>query len=387
MPTPSAPNLLGIEDPRRAVGVLVAGSLAVALLVTANNYALLTGSGRAFTWQYWVISLSRGPEWLVVGPALLYLVRRIQAARLAGVARVAAYAAMAVGLHSATEVGHTALGVSIGEDLPFAPFYWESWKNSALHHLWLYCLVGAAIYGYDRHIESARLLETQREREVREARLESELARAQLHALRMQVHPHFLFNALSAAAALTKRDPTRARRVLVDLGELLRLALDTTDDEIPLRDELAVLDRYFRIEKARMGDRLRVEVDAGPDVLDALVPPLLLQPLVENAVKHGLAPLEEGGAVDIRATQDGDALAITVADTGRGHAAERPATARGGIGLENVRRRLDRLYGGAGALSLGERSGGGTVAVVRLPFRSARAVARSAPSVLDPTLP
>ena len=383
-PSPSAPDPTRL---RRAFGLLVAASAAFGLLVTANNFNLLTGSGRVFTWQYTVLSLSRGAEWLVVGPVFLYLVRRIQAARLTGVSWVGAYAAVAVGLHTATEVGHTALGVSIGEDLPFASFYWASWKNSALTHLISYCAVAAAIYGYDRHVESVRLLQTQREREVREAHLESELAQAQLHALRMQIHPHFLFNALSAAAALTKKDPSRARRVLVDLGELLRLALDTTDDEIALRDELAVLDRYFRIEKARMGDRLWVGVNVDPDVLDALVPPLVLQPLVENAVKHGLAPLEEGGAVEVRATREGNALVITVADTGRGLTTEPHTTAKGGIGLENVRRRLDRLYGGACALSLGERSGGGTVVVIRLPFRAARAVARSVPSVIEPTLP
>ena len=365
------------------------GSLGFGLLVIANNYALDVGAGGRFVWLEAVVSLSRGLEWIAVGPVFLYVVRRIQSTTLSGLPLVGAYVAAALLLHSATEVAHTGFAQSIGfgADLPFAQFYWSSWKNAGLFHLTSYCAVGAAVYGYDRQAEAVRLLKAQREREVREARLESELARAQLHALRMQVHPHFLFNALSAAAALTKKDPARARHVLVDLGELLRLALDTTDDEIPLRDELAILDRYVRIEKTRMGDRLRVDVDVDPGLLDALVPPLLLQPLAENAVKHGLAPLEEGGSVAVRATRDGDALTITVADTGRGLAAAPSTMAEGGIGLENVRRRLDRLYGGAGALSLDGRSGGGLVAVVRLPYRSSRTLAPPEASALAPTLP
>ena len=371
------------------MGFLLLGSLGLGLFVTATIFAQQMTAGREMTSVMAVMSLSRGSEWIVVGPVFFYAVRQIQSMSLTGAQRAGTYVAAALLLHSMTEVGHTLFAQSIGfgAELPFATFYRSSWLNSSLLHFPLYGMVAAAIFGYDMHVEAGRMLEAQREREVREAQLESELARAQLHALRMQVHPHFLFNALSAAAALTKKDPVRARHVLVDLGELLRLALDTTDDEIPLRDELEVLDRYLRIEKVRMGDRLRVEVDAGPDILDALVPPLVLQPLVENAVKHGLAPLEEGGSVEVHATQDGDDLVVTIADTGRGLAADRPATAEGGIGLENVRRRLDRLYGGAGALSLDSRPGGGLVAVVRLPCRSSRTPAPPEARSLAPTLP
>ncbi len=376
MPTPSfspppPATSLGVVSTRRAVALLVGGSTAYGLLVLALVYAGGLAPGVTLTREVVILSLSRGLEWIVVGPLLLVLYRRIQTSRLAGLPRVVAYALAAAALHTVTEVGHTAFAqgvVGYGDQLSFSEFYWSSWKNNALIHTICYVGLTGFVHGYDRHMEYLRIVEAYRAREVREAHLESELAQAQLHALRMQLNPHFLFNALSAAAALTKRDASRARRVLVDLGELLRLALDTTEEEVPLRDELVFLDRYLRIEQARMGGRLRVRIHVEDDALDILVPPLLLQPLVENAVKHGVAPLEEGGDVDLAAAQDGDHLVVTVRDTGRGLSTAAP-DARG-IGLENVRRRLDRLHGEAASLSLDSPPGGGLVATVRLPLRT-----------------
>lgn len=368
MPPPATPTFLSISRRRRAA-FLLAGSLVFGLLVLANNYVLTIAYDGTFTSREAILSFSRGAEWIVVGPALVAVLRRISAVGVSWLTRVGIYIGAAFVFHTLTEVAHTALAFAIGPASTMDPiaFYWGSWRNAALFHLISYAAVGGVMYGYDRHIQAIRLLEANRAREIREAHLESELAQAQLHALRMQLNPHFLFNALSAVAALTRQDPARARRVLVDLGELLRLALDTTEEEVPLRDELVFVDRYLRIEQVRMGGRLRVHVRVDPDTLDALVPPLLLQPLLENAIKHGVAPLEEGGNVDLASIREADELVVTVRDTGRGLSAG--ACSGRGIGLENVRRRLDRLHGPDATLSIESAPGRGLTATVRLPFR------------------
>jgi LytS/YehU family sensor histidine kinase len=158
-------------------------------------------------------------------------------------------------------------------------------------------------------------------------------------------------------------------RVLAGLGELLRHVLyGPGTHEVPLRDELAFVERYLAIERVRFGDRLRVEVEVEPGAMDAAVPNLLLQPLVENALKHGIAPRPDGGRVAVRARAAGAVLRVEVCDDG-GDLAGREAPAGRGLGLANTRARLDRLYGGRATLRVGGHAGG-TSAVVELPLRA-----------------
>ncbi len=208
-----------------------------------------------------------------------------------------------------------------------------------------------------------------RERAARAARLEVELARAQLQLLRMQLEPHFLFNTLHAIATLVHGQPDAAERMIVLLSDLLRRALRERDGhEVALREELAFLDRYLEIEHVRFPGRLHVARAIEDSALDALVPPLLLHPLVENAIRHGLSRRTEGGRMGLEARRRGTRLELRVWDDGAG-SADDPTTAGSGIGLANTRARLAQLYGANHAFDLRRGASGRTEVTVSVPFR------------------
>lgn len=207
------------------------------------------------------------------------------------------------------------------------------------------------------------------ERELHAAELETRLTEARLQALQMQLNPHFLFNTLNAISSLMHKDVEEADRMLILLSDLLRYALDSTSEqEVPLRQEIAFLDRYLQIQQARFGERLTVRQEIDPATLDALVPNLLLQPLVENALEHGLAPRARAGQVTLRAATRDGALELEVADDGVGLPADGRFTP--GIGLANTRARLDQLYGAGHRFILANAPGGGVVVSIRIPWRT-----------------
>lgn len=209
-----------------------------------------------------------------------------------------------------------------------------------------------------------------REREVRSALLEADLSRAQVQAIKMQVQPHFLFNTLHAINVLIKEDPAVATRMVTLLGDLLRHTLTRAAvAKVPLRSELDVLALYLDIERVRFPDRLTVTYDVADAALSALVPDLVLQPLAENAIKHGIGARTEGGTVWINARVEADTLILEVIDSGAGPAGDDRAPER--IGLSTVRARLERLYGSRQALTLERAPGGGCVARISLPFELA----------------
>lgn len=205
-----------------------------------------------------------------------------------------------------------------------------------------------------------------KERERRALAMETGLAKARLDALRMQLQPHFLFNSLNAVAELTHRDADRADEMIVALAAFLRLTLDTPGDvALPLARELEFTELYLHIERMRFGERLEIVKDIAPGALPGEVPPFILQPLVENAVRHGLSPAPAITRVVIRARRDGDALVLRVADNG---APKPESTVRERVGLSNVRERLDAVYGGKAALTY--RHENGFVVEIRIPFRA-----------------
>jgi two-component system LytT family sensor kinase len=206
--------------------------------------------------------------------------------------------------------------------------------------------------------------------EARAARLELGIADARLQALRMELNPHFLFNTLNAISGLVRRrENDAAVGMLARLGDLLRATLDRSlPQEITLDEEMALLQRYLDIEQARFGARLVVNVDVDPAVTDALVPTLICQPLVENAVRHGVARRSGPVAVNIRGSREGARLTLEVRDTGRGLGT---GPVLEGIGLSNTRARLNELYGESATLQLDDAPGGGTVATVSVPFHVA----------------
>jgi len=208
-----------------------------------------------------------------------------------------------------------------------------------------------------------------RRRELDTARLEADLAQAQLRALQMQLQPHFLFNTLHGIAMLTDSDPAAAETMAVKLAELLRATLRLRDvPEVPLRTELELLRAYLEIEETRFGDRLNATFAVPDDLLDAPVPSFLLQPIVENAVRHGVAPRVEAGNISIGAARDNGALVLSVEDDGPGFGAD-PFAAQG-VGLAATRDRLALRYGAAGSIRCEARSAGarGARVAIRIPL-------------------
>lgn len=219
-----------------------------------------------------------------------------------------------------------------------------------------------ALYGAGR-------LRAAREQEVRSAQLQSSLARAELRSLRLQLQPHFLFNALNTISATMYDDPAAADEMLDRLSELLRASLRTAQtDEVPLRAELEVLDAYLAIMRARFGDRLRVDLDVEPGVRDALVPSMILQPLVENAIRHGNVECVGHGHVALRAARHDGGLRLEVEDDGPGSPDE---VLDKGLGLSATAERLQLLYGGDAGFAAGNVAGGGFRVTARLPFKEA----------------
>ena len=208
-----------------------------------------------------------------------------------------------------------------------------------------------------------------REREWRAAELERRLAEARLQALQMQLNPHFLFNTLNAIAALMHQDVAAADRVVVRLSEMLRMALDSSStQEVPLRQELEFLSRYLDIETLRFGDRLEVSREIPPETLEALVPNLILQPLVENSIRHGIQPRTGPGCIQLLARRDGATLRLSVRDNGAG--SPTPLPSREGIGLTNSRARLHQLYGERQSLRLTPGADGGLTVEIELPYHT-----------------
>lgn len=212
--------------------------------------------------------------------------------------------------------------------------------------------------------EAARL-------QLQAAELRSLTAEARLHALRMELNPHFFFNALNAISGLVRRaDRDGAVAMIARLGDLLRVTLGRDAAQlVTLGRELECLDLYLDIERVRFEERLTFETDVPPLLHDALVPPLILQPLVENAVRHGIAPTVGGGTITVRARRDDDRLTLIVEDTGRGLRERR----RDGVGLSNTRARLAQLYGDAASVHIGSGRTGGAVVTLTFPYTPAGA--------------
>jgi signal transduction histidine kinase len=209
------------------------------------------------------------------------------------------------------------------------------------------------------------------QRQQQAEQLQARLVEARLEALSAQLDPHFLFNALNSIAEMVHRDADAADRMLVGVGELLRSSLDHRQRRVvPLREELRLLQHYLGIEKVRLGERLQLAWDVGPGLDGALVPPLVLQPLAENAIRHALAERLTPGRLEVQVRRDGGWLLLSVKDDGGGAKA---AGAGHGVGLANIRSRLECLYGQEHALALERCEDGGTCARLRVPLRLAPA--------------
>jgi len=289
--------------------------------------------------------------------------------------RVAIHVAAALATSVAFSVVSGTLGYALALERPDRSLI-EVIGASVLDWLPFQPLLYVGVLAIGLALETAR---RQRAVELGRARLEVQLAQAQLAVLSAQLQPHFLFNTLNAAVTLARQGDTAATaRVLVLLGDLLRRLLGRdAPHEIPLSEELGLLETYLEIQQVRFGDRLRVGWDIDDGVRAALVPQLVLQPVVENALEHGIARRARGGRIDIRAVRVGDAVRLTVRDDGGGLASDFAIEAGRGIGLRNTLERVRRLYGGDGDVRLARVGGDGddahTVTEVIVPFHTIEA--------------
>jgi two-component system, LytTR family, sensor kinase len=218
---------------------------------------------------------------------------------------------------------------------------------------------GAAMTLYERY----------QDRQMAATRLQAELSTARLQALRGHLQPHFLYNSLHSVAALARAgDTPGVVRLIAALSDLLRHVLDAGDHHATLREEVQIVERYLEIQRARFADRLEFTVDLAPDVADARVPLLIVQPLVENAVRHGLAPRVRGGSLSVRAFCDNGRTRIDVEDNGVGLPARWSLHDATGTGIRNLASRLAAEFGDAAALEVTPREGGGVRATVTLPY-------------------
>ena len=337
-----------------ALYAVVVTSVSAAFYITGNYRfdGVRMSFGRALGWQLAIYGM-----WAISAPAIAYAGRRwrIRRGRLANrwTAPLPGYMlayAVFVALHSVTYAWVTWL---VRPTAPDARPPFGSVANALMMERFpVNILLFWAIVGVLYAVEYARALQ---DRERVAGALEADLVRAQLHTLRAQLQPHFLFNALQSIATLIPREPASARRMTVQLADLLRSTLDRTGEQrVTLREELELLRRYLAIEQIRYADRLTIAYDVADDTLDCLVPDLLLQPLAENAVRHGIEPTPGAARLTIGARRSGDGLMIRVEDNGRGLPPGWTLAARSGRGLQMTARRLELLYGGEATLTVSD---------------------------------
>ena len=342
------------------------------LFFLSQSYIQQAYAGRPFEWKrllaVWMCSAYL---WALLTPMVLYLARRFPI-ELKNWRRGFLFHLPASVLFSLVEL----LGFVLVTPLVGLPWMRQTFTST-------YVAVFVIDFHWDLLTYWAILSITQvldyyrkyQERKLLASRLETQLAQAQLGALKMQLHPHFLFNTLNAIVVLVRKESNReAAEMLTGLSELLRHVLeDTGKQEVTLKQEIEFLERYLEIEQVRFRDRLRVRLAVHEETLDALVPNLILQPLVENAIRHGIGKSATAGFIEIGARHDGrETLTIEIRDDGQGFAPDALDSKNLGIGIANTRARLRGLYGDDQKLEFRTGEMGGAVASLTIPFRLRR---------------
>jgi signal transduction histidine kinase len=367
----NAPDLSGEHavPTRWIIAIGIGTAAALALAVSTQTYLSMLGHGHAYR-RILIWQLASWSYWAFVAP--LVLRRGAAAASRSGTAARVSLRLAALGI--VLMAAHATLAAQLAVwSQPFTPVETYSFSGALrsqspaliaidLLAYVLLLVVGGALAA---HYRAQRL-------ELRESRLEAELTRAQLHALRLEIEPHFLFNTLNSIAALIRlKDSRRALEMLVDLSQFMRASLDQSADKsvqlVPLSTEIEWVKRYVKLQQTRFGDRLDVRYEVDSESLDAQVPTLLLQPIVENALRHGAARQTQPCHVVVGASRERDRLKLWVADDGAGLPPDFDLDRHAGTGLRNIQSRLEHLYGGGAGLELRRGSGGGTLVSVRLP--------------------
>lgn len=325
-----------------------------ALEWTLSPMSGAVGSGAADmarTWlsRFWVFSVTAGT---MLATTLVVLNGAGRAGREnPAVAVVAIVAACVVAAVTRYAIGATPADEGAG----FMLLVFLSWLAAG----------AVLVAGYVFFLRGQAAQEAARAAQLRREALKTQSLAARLRLLQAQVEPHFIFNTLSNVRRLCQSDAAAGRAMLAQLARYLRAALPRMrENEARLADEIELVSAYLGVQKVRMGERLQVTVDVAAPLLEARIPSMMLATLVENAIKHGIAPLAEGGSIEVKATQGGGTLNLSVADTGRGFAAESGT----GVGLANIRARLAALYGERAALRLEGNAPRGVVATITLPM-------------------
>jgi len=366
---------------RRDVALIVGFWTFMAVLTAANGVLAPRGRGpQPGLASPVAIAFIGSYLWAALTPPIFWLSGRLTVERSNWVPRLLLFVGAGVVAAMLMEATIAYVGMEVLDARPhrgpgrFNPLFGAGrlfWLDDFI----VYIAVGAVGFARDyflryraRRDEAVRL-------QAEAVRLQAQLAEARLDALRRQLDPHFLFNTLHAVASLVERDPRGVRRMIARLSELLRHSLEGGgESEIPLRQELEMVGRYLDIMQVRFQGRLAVETRVGDRALDALVPNLILQPLVENAIKHGVEGQTGSGRIMVEGDVEGETLVLRVHDDGRGvtapPAGDGAGGAASGVGLRNTVARLEQLYGAEQRFTLRANDGGGTVAEIRLPYHT-----------------
>jgi two-component system LytT family sensor kinase len=353
---------------RRFYLLIVFAALPVGLLLNAAKLVALWVERRPPEWSEVGVSLASSLAWIALVPILIAAVHRLPLNSRAWKRNLFLLAIvgalLAVAAESLYVIGVALFTAITSRNVPFE--IGEAWRTALASggitvNVMLFAGTVAATYALDT-------FQRNRERARRSLRLEARLAETRLQLLRMQLHPHFLFNALNAVTALIDEEPKAADQMLSRLIDFFEFSLDEVGrQEVTVEHELTFLRNYVAIEQTRFGERLKVEFDVDPSSLPLFVPGLLLQPIVENAIRHGIAPRAQQGSVCVRTKVEGAQLRIVIEDDGVGLDSRKGD--RAGIGLGNTRQRLEHLYGRHQRLTIEAREGGGTRVDIALPAR------------------
>ena len=351
--------------------IVIAAWTVPALLSTFETVMFARLGGRSI--EPWRAFFSEAPgwyAWAALTPLIAQLATRVPLSRPLRWRAVALH----VACYLLVAMSGSAVWATVGLVLRPGPAgFVASFRNWFVSGLPFTVLVYAAVVGIVHSLnDRARL----RIRERDAARLAQQLSEAQLASLRMQLQPHFLFNCLNAIMALVRDgDNERAVAALGIIGDLLRTTLNVASPEVPLAEEVAFTRRYLELEQLRFGERLNVMFDVAPELLDAAVPPFVLQPFVENAIKHGILDRRHGGTIAIAASADDGSLHLSVRDDGVGLARTMATSGKSGVGLANARLHLAQLYREAATLSVATAASGVGVEVqITLPLRHTGAI-------------
>jgi two-component system LytT family sensor kinase len=338
--------------------------LAVLIWTTAGLFQAVPDMIHSFQWPVVIEKFIDAWTWVLLTPAVLLIDRRLQAARQNAVRLSLIYLVLSIPF----ALIHAFLVAVLCYPIP--AIWWDPFREPSFA---IYYYIGGwtsfcafigilqAFNFYNRLLTSQLKLE----------RVERRLIEARLNALHLQLEPHFLFNALNAISSEVVSNPELVQEMIEDLGALLRRSMDCHGStEITLAQELAMLDHYLAIQKLRFGDRIAIKIDAEPATLSAMVPSMLLQPLVENAIRHGIERRMSGGAIEISARVSGESLRIEVQDDGVGLPPNWRMEASTGLGLHVTRERLETLYSESGEhhFIISPRQGGGTLVTIQIPL-------------------